>query len=80
MNVLFSKTSLKRLAKCESKFRSKLIEAIERLPNNGDIKKLKGRIIKNAYRLRVGRYRVLYVREDDRVMILDIDTRGDVYK
>jgi len=56
------------------------MEAIEGLPDKGDIKRLKGQTAKNAYRLRVGRYRIIYVWERDRIKILDIDTRGDIYK
>jgi mRNA interferase RelE/StbE len=80
MDIHFSKTSLKYLAKRETKVRSVLLEAIEGLPDNGDIRRLKGQVIKNTYRLRVGRYRVIYIFEEDVIRILDIDTRGDVYK
>jgi mRNA interferase RelE/StbE len=80
LNVLFAKPSRKFLARCGKKTGAAIIGAIEGLPDNGDIKKLKGQLVKNTYRLRVGRYRVIYVREDDQVRILDIDARGDIYK
>ena len=80
MNILLSKTSRKYLARCDRKTRVIIAEAIEGLPDKGDIRKLKGRIIKNAHRLRVGKYRVLYVWEKGEIKILNIDTRGDVYK
>jgi|WetSurSiteA1Bulk_404760.scaffolds.fasta_scaffold92123_2 mRNA interferase RelE/StbE len=80
MNLSFSRTSLKSLEKCEPKTRAAIVEAIRELPDEGDIQKLKGRVIKNAFRLRVGRYRVVYVREGDAIRILRIDTRGGVYK
>jgi mRNA-degrading endonuclease RelE of RelBE toxin-antitoxin system len=80
MKVLFSKASRKYLARCEKKTRAIIVEAIEGLPDKGDIRKLKGPVIKNAFRLRVGRYRVIYVCEEDLVRVVDIDTRGDVYK
>ena len=57
-----------------------IVEAIEKLPDNGDIRKLKGQRSKNIFRLRVGGYRVLFIREGDSIRILDIDTRGDIYK
>jgi len=80
MNVVFSKPSRKFLARCENKMRAVIIEAIEELPDKGDIRMLRGHSIRNIYRLRVGRYRVIYIWERDEIKILDIDTRGDVYK
>ena len=80
MVLSFSRTSLKFLSKCELKTRADIIEAMRGLPNQGDIRKLKGQVIKNMYRLRVGRYRVIYIWEGDEVSIMKIDTRGDVYK
>lgn len=80
MNILLSKTSRKYLARGDRKTRATIAEAIEGLPDKGDIRRLKGRIIKNTYRLRIGRYRVIYVWEVDQIRILDINTRGDIYK
>jgi len=50
------------------------------LPEKGDIRRLRGQTNKTTYRLRVGKYRVLYIWEKDEIRIIDIDTRGDVYK
>ncbi|MCK7536943.1 MAG: hypothetical protein MZV63_41275 [Marinilabiliales bacterium] len=50
------------------------------MPGKGDIRKLKGQAIKNSFRLRVGRYRVVYIGRGDEIRILKIDTRGDIYK
>ena len=80
MTLFFSRRSIKFLAKCEVKTRKAIVDAIRELPGQGDIQKLKGRIIKNTYRLRIGRYRVVYVWEVDQIRILDINTRGDIYK
>ena len=80
MQILFGKTSLKYLARCEGKTRSAIIEAIGNLPDHGDIRKLKGRVIENAFRLRIGKYRVIYTWEGDVIRIIKIDTRGDIYK
>jgi mRNA-degrading endonuclease RelE of RelBE toxin-antitoxin system len=80
MNIFFSKTSLKYLSKLEKKVRVNIIEAVEGLPDKGDIRKMKGQSIQNIYRLRIGKYRILYIWEEDTVKILDIDTRGDIYK
>jgi mRNA-degrading endonuclease RelE of RelBE toxin-antitoxin system len=80
MNIFFSKTSLKYLTKLERQVRTNIIKAIEGLPDKGDICKMKGRSIQNIYRLRVGKHRVLYIQEEDTITVLDIDTRGDIYK
>ena len=58
----------------------KIIESIEKLPSKGDIKKLKGKKVKNIFRLRIGKYRVIYFLEKDVIKVIKIDTRGDVYK
>jgi mRNA interferase RelE/StbE len=44
-----------------------------------DIETLKGR---EGFRLRVGHYRVIYTRHDDRLIleIVRVRTRGDIYK
>lgn len=80
MNVLFAKPSRKYLTRCGKKARMAIVTAVGGLPGRGDINKLKGQFVKGAYRLRVGRYRIIYVREDDLIRILDIDARGDIYK
>jgi len=48
-------------------------------PRGPDTKKLAGQ--KNAYRTRVGTYRIVYEIEDDKliVWILDVGHRGSVY-
>ena len=43
-----------------------------------DIRPLQGK--GNELRLRVGKYRIIYQYEDNSLVILDIDSRGDIYK
>jgi len=80
MKFLYSRTSIKYLQKLERGVIRKIIEAIEKLPNEGDINKLKGKKTKNIYRLRIGKFRVIYSSEKEVIKIIKIDTRGDVYK
>ena len=80
MIVFYSKTSLKYLSKLGKDMRENIVSAIDGLPDKGDIQKMRGQSLKNVFRLRVGRYRILYIRETDAIRILDIDTRGDIYK
>jgi len=80
MKILYSKTSIKYLQKLERNAVRKIVDAIEKLPLEGDVKRLKGKKIKNVFRLRIGRHRIIYAREKKTVKIIKIDTRGDIYK
>lgn len=59
--------------------RRRIVEAIERLPDSGDIKRLQGH--KDLFRLRVGAYRVLYTVDNGRfvIHIVDAGNRGQIY-
>jgi mRNA-degrading endonuclease RelE of RelBE toxin-antitoxin system len=80
MSVFYSKISLKRLSKLGRDVQKNIVSAIDGLPDKGDIQKMRGQTLKNVFRLRVGRYRILYIREADAIRVLDIDNRGDIYK
>ena len=80
MNISYSKSSLKNLSKLEKKKRVNIVSAIDQLPENGDIKKMHGVSIKDVYRLRIGEYRILFIWKGSDIRILDVDTRGDIYK
>jgi mRNA interferase RelE/StbE len=55
----------------------RIFDAMFKLPE-GDVVKLEGE--KDGFRLRVGRWRVVYQRLDNEIIIRDIGPRGDVYK
>lgn len=59
--------------------RRRIVEAIERLPNNGDIKRLQGH--NDLFRLRVGPYRILYTVDNGELVICVIGAgnRGQIY-
>lgn len=78
MNLFFSRSSLSYLERQEQRTRDRIVAAIDRLPSSGDITKMKAAKIGNLFRLRVGKFRVLYVLESENIKILDIDTRGDI--
>ena len=80
MKILYSRTSIKYLKGLEQKHAKKIVEAIDKLPYEGDIKRLKGKKVKNVFRLRCGKHRIVYEMEVEILKILKIDTRGDVYK
>lgn len=80
MKFLYSRTNIKYLQTLKKDINNKLIEAIEKLPFEGDIKKLNGKTVKNIFRLRIGKHRIIYSQEKEVIRIIKIDTRGDVYK
>ncbi len=47
--------------------RRRIVDAIERLPDSGDIKRLQGH--NNLFRLRVGTYRILYTVDNGEYVI-----------
>jgi len=80
MKFLYSRTSVRYLQKLEKDISRKIIGAVEKLPKEGDIIKLKGKKVKNIYRLRACKYRIIFSWEKDLIKVVKIDTRGDVYK
>ena len=76
MEIIYSKQAAKAISKISNPFKKNIKEAIEKLPA-GDVKKLKG--YTNAYRLRVGDYRILYDLSDN-IEITDVLPRGSAYK
>lgn len=80
MKPPFGRKALKFLSRCGEKERGRLVEAIGELPDKGDIRKLRGQVIKDSFRLRVGKYRIIFAWAGDKIKIIKIDTRGDVYK
>lgn len=78
--IEFSKAANKFLQKQPTKQQARIIEAILKLPDSGDIKPMKSH--NNLYRLRVGTYRIIYSIENDKLVIhiVTIGNRGDVYK
>lgn len=79
-NVNYSKQAKKSLESYDYKISIRIKNAIDKMPL-GDIKKLAGNKVPPLFRLRVGKYRIVYMYEDEQtVKIIKIDTRGDIYK
>ena len=72
-----AKRFIDRLPKAD---RQRLSDAIGRLPDAGDIKKLRGHDV--LYRLRVGDYRVIYTVDHGvlTVYVVDIGNRRNIYE
>lgn len=77
--LAFDKAAIKFLQKQPVWQQRKIIEALEKLPDEGDIKSLKG--TDGLYRLRIGKYRAIYAIINDTLIIriINIDSRGQVY-
>ncbi|MFQ5485472.1 MAG: type II toxin-antitoxin system RelE/ParE family toxin [Desulfobacterales bacterium] len=72
------------LARLPIKIKSAIVNILHQLAENPsdpafDIDVLKG---KKGFRLRVGQYRVIYTRQDERLIIeiVKVRPRGDIYK
>jgi mRNA interferase RelE/StbE len=76
LDIRYSKQAAKFLQKQDAVSRERIMKVIRRLPS-GDVKKLQG---ETGYRLRVGDYRVIFDRDGNVLMIIKIDSRGQVYK
>lgn len=82
MKIILSKTFLKSIKKIDTNIQDIIIEKIsllEIMQENLDIKKLNPKKIW-IYRLRIGKYRVLFKYFDKDIKLLDIDNRDSIYK
>ncbi len=72
------------LARLPLKVKSGIVNKLHELAANPDNPSLDIDILggRQGFRLRVGQYRVIYAREDDRLIIevVKIRPRGDIYK
>ncbi len=80
MTFSLSKQVLKYLKALQPRLTKRIISAIENLPDFGDVKVLKGKKTPPLYRLRIGKYRVIFHINENEIRIIKIDTRGDIYK
>lgn len=86
MKIVYSKDSLKFLAKAEKSVVQRIRSAIEGLtlkPAIGDIKVMQG-YSDGRMRLRVGKFRIIFRYDNESeieiLLIIDIGSRGDIYK
>ncbi len=86
MNIEYSKTAVKYIESLDKPTKRRIKTGIEGLtedPPKGDIKILQG-CSDHRKRLRIGKYRIIYnYKQDNQIEILyimNVDTRGDIYK
>lgn len=79
--IEIEKPAEKFIMKLPKPERERIIRAISGLPQNGDIKQLKGRKSRGLYRLRVGDYRIIYRLDNGRliVFVINAGNRGQIY-
>ena len=86
MRIEYSKKAAKYISSLDRPTKQRIKKAIEGLteqPPKGDIKPLQG-FSDGRRRLRVGKYRIVYYclqnGEIEILYIIDVDSRGDIYK
>lgn len=86
MKIRYEKSAVKYLKGLQPSQRNLILSAIEKLtrrPAEGDIKPM-SEYKDGRYRLRVGKYRVIYKYFNEYdieiLCIMDIGSRGDIYK
>jgi mRNA interferase RelE/StbE len=77
--IIIKKPAKKFIDKLPRKEQQRIVEAIEALPDSGDILKLQGN--NDYYRLRVGSYRIIYTVDNGQfiVCVVDAGNRGQIY-
>ena len=86
MRVVYSRVAVKAINSFDKSVKQRIktgIEGLLEVPTKGDIKQMQG-INPPVFRLRIGKYRVLYeyanLNDEEVLMIKDIGSRGDIYK
>ena len=76
MKPRYSKQAKKFMSKQGEELETRIRRAVNKLPL-GDVVKLNGYV--DTYRLRVGDYRIIFIREGKTISVQKIDNRGQVY-
>ena len=78
MNIIYSKKAVKSISGMDAATKQRIKEGIENIPQ-GDIVPLQG-YTDGRKRLRIGKYRVIFLLSGEDLSIMEIASRGDVYK
>jgi mRNA interferase RelE/StbE len=78
--IKFSRKAAKQYKKLPKEYKSLVDVALFRLSEGLELnlKPVEGE--KDVYRIRVGKYRVLFLKSNKTVLVFRISSRGDVYK
>ena len=74
----YSNRAAKALSTTDSVIKKRIKKGIEEIPK-GNIKPLQG-YSDGRKRLRIGKYRIVFIQDGEDLDILDIASRGDIYK
>jgi len=74
----YSKLAKKAIERLDAPAKQRIKKAIEDIPA-GDIKPMQG-FSDGRQRLRVGKYRIVFTATDDEVYVMEVGSRGDIYK
>lgn len=84
--IIYTKSARKKIEKYDRPTKQRIRIGIEKLlndPPEGDIKVMEG-YTDGRCRLRIGKYRIIYRFDNDGTIqilyILEVDSRGDIYK
>ena len=77
MRVVKSKQVMKYIDKQDKPTKERLTNALNNLPD-GDVVPIVG--LDNTFRLRVGDFRAVFVKEHDIIKVTTINSRGQIYK
>ena len=80
MNTVLAPKAAKYLERLHEPMKGRIIAALKKLENEppqGDVTPMTDR---EGFRLRVGKYRLLFGTKDNTIVVTDIDLRGQVYK
>lgn len=79
--IVIEKPAEKFITKLAKPEKERVLRAIHKLPDEGDIKQLKGKRSKGLLRLRVGDYRIIYTVDNGKliVCVVDAGNRGQIY-
>jgi len=81
VEIQYAKVAVKTISAMNKQTQHLIKKGIEGIPN-GDIVPLQG--TDNEYRLRIGKYRILFEykqKDSEKILyILDVGSRGDIYK
>lgn len=80
--IVVEKLAEKFIVRLPKPEKERVLKAIYQLPEGTDIKELKGKKNRSLYRLRVGDYRIIYTKNNGKLIIhvVDAGNRGDIYK
>lgn len=80
--VLLAREAEKQLVGIDQRYKKAIIRALQRLSNNPNLGAPLRRELKGLWRMRVGKYRVIYEvkQKSNTVLVWTIEHRRDVYR